>query len=137
MSFNRNPPQTYVPWRPNADFTKFFNDLKNRRISGPDSQSLVRVSDKSATSAGTQSTKYPQPMKVNYSSPSQVLVNTAVDQVGAYSSVNHKKKRKARSKKTNNTLKRNKKEKQTKTTTTSHRKTKKSRLENRLRHATL
>lgn len=80
MSFHRIPPQTYVPWKPNSDFTKFFNDLKNRRIAAPQSADTVRVSDKPAVAISTQSNH----SKVNHSGVSETITRTAQDQIGRH-----------------------------------------------------
>ena len=121
MSFDRNPPQTYVPWKPNADFMRFFNDLKKRRISAPDStSSAVRISEKPPTAPPSTSSNrlhHPHPrrrrhrMKHNYSTPSEVLVNTAIDQVGAPPKKKQKQKQKRPCKKDKKRLHKSKKDK--------------------------
>ena len=82
MSFAKNPPKAYSPWRPNADFTKFFTDLKKRRIASNQSDPMVRISNRpppqNQGKPATCSTK----TKHNYSTPSEILVNTALDQTG-------------------------------------------------------
>ncbi len=44
MSFADTPIKSYVPWRPNRDFVKFFENMKMRRVSGGDGPT-VRVTD--------------------------------------------------------------------------------------------
>ena len=80
MSFAENPPKSYVPWRPNKSFVKFFEDMRHRRVSAVDGP-VSRVTNTSPPSAsgeangarkGKKST-----VKVNYSSPSEVISSTA------------------------------------------------------------
>lgn len=95
MSFARNPPKVYTPWKPNDDFAKFFDDLKKRRIPADDSTSLVRVSNNPSPQSGSSSNNNNNNSRTtpnssrgisishNYSTPSQILVNTARDLTGA------------------------------------------------------
>ena len=92
MSFARNPPKVYTPWKPNDDFAKFFDDLKKRRIPADDSTSLVRVSNNPSPQSGSSSNNNSRTtpkssrgisISHNYSTPSQILVNTARDLTGA------------------------------------------------------
>ena len=83
MSFDKNPPKAYSPWRPNADFTKFFTDLKKRRITSHESEPMVRISNRPPPQKGGKTAPCSAKTKHNYSSPSEILVNTALDQTGA------------------------------------------------------
>lgn len=87
MSFAKNPAKSYGLWRPNSDFTKFFGDLKKRRIAGSDGNPMVRISNRpppQTERSKTAPASTPQiAVKHNYSSPSEILVNTARDQTGS------------------------------------------------------
>ena len=74
MSFTTKP--AYVPWRPNKAFIKFFEDMKKRRISATDNPTM-KVTDTPTPSATKRQKSNPRPPKVNYSSISETLVNTA------------------------------------------------------------
>ena len=80
MSFTTKP--TYVPWRPNRAFIKFFEDMKKRRIPATDSPTM-KVTDTPAPSATNLQKSNPRPLKVNYSSISETLVNTAKAQTNS------------------------------------------------------
>ena len=78
MSFADNPPPKYVPWKPNEDFVKFFEDMKKRRITsrrGDDGG--IKVTDKPVGSVKRNGNRRQKAVKVNYSSISERLVNTA------------------------------------------------------------
>lgn len=132
MSFARNPPKVYTPWKPNDDFAKFFDDLKKRRIPADDSTSLVRVSNNPSPQSGSSSNNNNNNSRTtpnssrgisishNYSTPSQILVNTARDLTGAINNGGCLKKR-GTSKNQNilaGQLLKKKKQKQKETTTT-------------------
>ena len=68
------PPQQYVAWKPNRDFIKFFEDMKKGRVTASD-RPTVKVTD---TPIGVGKVKRkPKSIKVNYSSVSETLVNSA------------------------------------------------------------
>ena len=74
MSFTNKP--AYVPWKPNQDFIKFFEDMKKRRISATDNPTM-KVTDTPMSSSLRQQKSDFQPLKINYSTISETLVNTA------------------------------------------------------------
>ena len=80
MSFAENPPKSYVPWRPNKSFVKFFEDMRHRRVSAADGP-IARVTNTSPPSALGEASgggKHKKSnSKVNYSSPSEVISSTA------------------------------------------------------------
>lgn len=78
MSFTTKP--AYVPWKPNKGFIKFFEDMKKRRISTTDSPTM-KVTDTPTPSAIKTQKSIPQPIRVNYSSISETLINTAKGQM--------------------------------------------------------
>ena len=89
MSFAENPPKQYVPWQPNKPFVKFFQDMRNRRISATDSPTM-RVTNtsppslsgqdrgKKARSGAVQKSN----SRVKYSTPSDIISRTAESQTG-------------------------------------------------------
>lgn len=74
MSFTTKP--AYVPWTPNRAFVRFFEDMKKRRIAATDGPTM-KVTDTPTPPAVKQQKSNPRPIKVNYSSVSETLVNTA------------------------------------------------------------
>lgn len=84
MSFADNPPEKFVSWKPNSSFTKFFQDMKKRRIPANDSP-IMRVTNTSPPSGSSSGPKQTEKqIKVNYTSPSEVITNTALSQTGRY-----------------------------------------------------
>ena len=84
MSFTKNPPKEYTPWRPNSDFTKFFHDLKKRKVVGNQTDPLVRISNRPPLQQSSEAAPCPKAsVKHNYSTPSEILVNTARDLTGS------------------------------------------------------
>ena len=82
MSFAENPPKQYVPWKPNEDFIKFFEDMKKRRITSKGNEESIKVTDTpvAANPVKRNGNGKPKSIKVNYSSVSERLVNTAAAQ---------------------------------------------------------
>jgi hypothetical protein len=50
MSFATKPVKTYVPWQPNTDFVNWFQKLKHRQISEPETDTL-KVTESATPSA--------------------------------------------------------------------------------------
>jgi hypothetical protein len=93
MSFGANPARPYVAWRPNQQFVNFFEQMKKRRIPSTEAPTMKVTNSSPPTGSGVKNStsnelsgnrgkKAKNGRKVNYSSPSEVLVNTARAQTG-------------------------------------------------------
>ena len=139
MSFTKNPPKEYTPWRPNSEITKFFHDLKKRKVAGNQTDPLVRISNRPPPQHSSQAAPCSTAsVKHNYSTPSEILVNTARDLTGAIKAGTSKKI--GRKQKTTGQQRRTSPHQGIKKKKTATRKNKKSsanKLERRLREARL
>ena len=56
-------PKKYVSWRPNDSFVKFFEDMRERKISAADSPAMMRVTDMPPPQSSPYKVKqrHPQP----------------------------------------------------------------------------
>ena len=77
MSFANTPVKQYGPWKANKEFVQFFENMKKRRIPGNSNSPTLRVTNKSPTTNQTMGKKQKSIKKVNYSSPSEVITNSA------------------------------------------------------------
>ena len=60
MSLSNSPVQTYVPWRPNSQVVKFFDDMSKRRIAQArgDTMKITNVSSPSTLKYGKKKKTY-------------------------------------------------------------------------------
>lgn len=77
MSFANTPVKKYVPWRANKEFIQFFEDMKKRRIAGNSNSPTMRVTNKPPPTNSTKSSTQKSAIKVNYSSPSEIITSSA------------------------------------------------------------
>lgn len=84
MSFRENPPNQYVPWRPNKQFINFFEQMKKRRVPATENDTMKVTNVSPPGGSGVNGGKGPRgrKTKANYSTPSEVLVNTAHARTG-------------------------------------------------------
>ena len=78
MSFTNKP--MYVPWKPNKEFIKFFEDMKKRRITATANPTMKVTDTPTRSPADLQMSNF-QPIKYEYSTMSESLVNTAKGQM--------------------------------------------------------